>query len=274
MTAYAEIIGDPIDQSQSGLIHRYWLRKLAMGGDSRSQLVSRGELATYLEERRTDPDWLGCNVTMPHKEAVVELVDCLTVSAKQIGAVNLIVRKGEKLVGSNCDASGFMTPILDRLDHFPKRRAAIFGSGGAARAIALALADAGFVLEIFNRDPARARQLAKGLGSQHKHRDFAFMGSEEARHIFGLLVNSTPLGMKSMPDPCIDLRILAPGATVYDLVYNPLETHLLKAARTAGFRTITGLEMLISQAAISFEALFGPPAPREFDEQLRWLLTP
>ena len=286
--AYAEVIGDPIAQSKSPAIHNYWLGKLGLDAEYRACHVTAGGLADYLATRREDPDWRGCNVTMPHKQAVIPLLDRLEIGAEMVGAVNTITprRKAGRetmLIGSNTDVAGFLEPILPMLDQ-PHlfRMARVLGTGGAARAIIAALAEHGIVIVLAGRDPAKARALLDEIDPEGEHHvvdlahfadetDFAF---DDRQGCFDLVINASPLGMVGQPPLAFHLSHVPPGSVVYDIVTAPLETPLLKEARAAGFRTVDGLAMLIGQAAAAFEKFFGQPPPRDDgDAELRALLT-
>ncbi len=280
---YAEVIGDPIAQSKSPTIHKFWLGQLGLAADYRACHVAAGGLADYFSVRRKDPDWRGCNITMPHKQAAIALVDRLDPLAARIGAINTVVRspRGE-LTGYNTDAAGFLEPLLPLLaETHLWRTARIVGAGGATRAIIAALADKGFTLVLAARDSARARALLDELAPEGEHHtpplshfaaqtDFAF---DDREHLLDLVVNASPLGMAGQPPLQFDLSHVPPRSTVYDIVTNPVETPLLAAARAAGLPTIDGLAMLIGQAAVAFEKFFGAPAPRQDDAELRDLLT-
>lgn len=283
MTAYAEVIGDPIAQSKSPAIHGYWLRKLGVAAEYRACHVTSDGLAQYLAERREDPDWRGCNVTMPHKQAIVSLLDRLEIGAEMIGAVNTVVpRRQTVLIGSNTDGAGFLEPLREELakPHL-FRMARVLGTGGAARAIVAALAEEGVVVVLAGRDPAKARALLDEIDPEGEHHavdiaefagptDFAF---DDRAGCFDLIVNASPLGMAGQPPLNFDFSHAPPGSVVYDIVTHPVETDFLKAARAAGFRTIDGLSMLIGQAAIAFEKFFDVAPPREDgDAELRRLL--
>jgi shikimate dehydrogenase len=281
-TPFAEVIGDPIAQSKSPTIHGYWLGKLGIGADYRACHVSSDGLADYLVARRADPAWRGCNVTMPHKQAVIALLDRLDPQAGRIGAVNTIVREGEELVGYNTDVAGFLEPLRGRLakKHL-FRMARVLGTGGAARAIVAALADEGFVIVLAGRDPAKAQRLLGELASGEHHApplnhfaeptDFAFDDREDC---LDLIVNASPLGMTGQPPLVFDFSHAPPGSVVYDIVTTPADTAFLEAARASGFDTIDGLAMLIGQAAAAFEKFFGAAPPRgDGDAELRALLV-
>ncbi|OHD07393.1 shikimate dehydrogenase [Sphingopyxis sp. RIFCSPHIGHO2_12_FULL_65_19] len=265
---YADVIGDPIAQSKSPLIHGFWLRSLGLAGDYRRAHVTPEELAAYIARRRSDPDWRGCNVTMPHKGAVMELVDDPGNIRGTIGAMNTIVRqKDGSLIGTNTDAAGFYSPLAELdLDGAP---VAVVGAGGAARAVLFALARANVgSVTILNRSPLKAMGLLATFGLKGE-----VVALDAQLPPVALLVNSSSLGMKGQPPLDIDLAPLPDGAIVYDLVYSPLQTGLLKAAEARGLDTVDGLDMLIGQAALAFELFFGASPPEGRDEELRALLT-
>ena len=279
---YAEVIGDPIAQSKSPAIHGHWLREAGITADYRAHRVTSAGLAGYLAARRADDAWRGCNVTMPHKQAIIPLLDRLDPAALRIGAVNTVVREGTKLVGYNTDAAGFLEPLRHELagDHL-FRMARVLGTGGAARAIVTALAGEGMVIVLAGRDPAKARALLDELDPGGEHHavdiahfadttDFAF---DDRESCLDLIVNASPLGMTGQPALAFDLSHVPPGSIVYDIVTHPLDTPLLRAARAAGFRTVDGLAMLIGQAAAAFEKFYGQKPPRDQgDKALRALI--
>jgi shikimate dehydrogenase len=280
-TSYAEVIGDPVAHSKSPMIHLFWLDRLGVGTDYRKTKVEAAGLEDFLARRRADPDWLGCNVTIPHKQAVGAHLDRLDPAAEKIGAVNMIVREGGELVGYNSDAAGFLEPLRPLLSQRHLfRMARIIGAGGAARAVAHALWRHGFTIVIIARDPAKAEALRSQFDPAHSYvgaladfavpTDFAFDSREG---ILDLVVNTTSLGMEGQPPLQLDFSHVPPGAIIYDVVYAPLETPLLAEARSRGLRTVDGLEMLVGQAAIAFEKFFGHPAPRQHDAELRAIFT-
>ncbi|WP_404710995.1 shikimate dehydrogenase family protein [Sphingomonas sp. MMS24-J13] len=282
MTApYAEVIGDPIAQSKSPLIHKFWLDRLGLSGDYARRLVAPADLAAYLTERRGDPAWRGCNVTIPHKQLVLPLIDRLDPLAERIGAANIVVREGDVLIGHNSDAPGFLEPLKPWLaERHLLRTARIIGTGGAARAIAHALWDEGFTLVFIARDSAKAELLANEFDRSHAHVGPLSALAEPLTFDWGdtderldLVVNATSLGMTGQPPLAIDFSNVPPGAIVYDAVYAPLETPLLAAARERGHPVVDGLRMLVGQARIAFEHFFGATPPADADADLRALLT-
>jgi shikimate dehydrogenase len=280
---YAEVIGDPIAQSKSPKIHGFWLAKLGIDADYRACHVTPDQLPAYLAARRADPLWRGCNVTMPHKQAIIPLLDRIDPPAGEIGAVNTVRNEaGGGLSGTNTDASGFLEPLkrdLEQSHYF--RMARIIGTGGAARAIITALANQGFTLVVAGRDPGKARALLDELAPKGEHHaaplahfaeptDFAF---DDREGCLDLIVNATSLGMEGQPPLPFDWSHAPPRSIAYDIVTVPLDTPLLQTARAAGHRTIDGLSMLIGQAAVAFERFFGVAPPREHDAELRTILT-
>ncbi|RYD45266.1 MAG: shikimate dehydrogenase [Sphingomonadales bacterium] len=267
-TAYAEVIGDPIAQSKSPLIHKFWLDALGIAGDYRRAHIKPEALPAYIVERREDSDWRGCNVTMPHKAAVMDLVDDPGDIRGTIGAMNTVVRQPDgSLIGTNTDAAGFYAPLAELdLEGAP---VAVIGAGGAARAVLFALARAHVgPVTIFNRSPLKAMGLLATFGLKG---NVAQLDAQLPP--VSLLVNSSSLGMKGQPPLDLDLSSLPEDAIVYDLVYSPLQTGLLKAAEARGLDTVDGLDMLIGQAALAFELFFGKSPPEGRDEELRALLT-
>ena len=278
---YAEVIGDPIAQSKSPAIHGFWLARLGIDADYRASRVEPGHVAAYLKARRDDPAWRGCNVTMPHKQAVIPHLDRLDPLAASVGAVNTIVSERRELVGYNTDVPGFLEPLrslLDQTHYF--RMARVLGTGGAARAIVKGLADEKLVVVLAGRDVLKARALLDELDPQGEHHaidiahfagptDFAFDDREQC---LDLVVNASSLGMSSHPPLTFDLSHAPPGSIFYDIVTSPLDTAFLQAARAAGFPTIDGLSMLIGQADHAFRRFFGALPPRDADAELRAML--
>jgi shikimate dehydrogenase len=271
---FAEVIGDPIAQSKSPLIHKYWLDQLDIGGDYVRTCVPANELASFLDVRRSDPDWRGCNVTIPHKQSVIPLVDRLDAGPEAIGAVNCVVPEDGALVGYNTDIDG-IAAALDSTE-LGGRKAALIGAGGAARAVISYLASRGVGrIALVARNPERAetlRTLAPCLDAHvfaFDHVDAAFDGA-------AAIINASPLGMAgSHPMPQFVLDAVwshAAATTVFDLVTTPAETEFVSAGAAGGGHPVDGLTMLVGQAARAFELFFGAPAPPP-DQALRDLLT-
>lgn len=273
---YAEVIGDPVAHSKSPAIHKFWLEKLGLEGDYRATRVAKGQLPEYFEARRADPDWRGCNVTMPHKLGVAAFLDCIDPSADWAGSVNCVSWQGNELVGCNTDSSGIASAIEGaRLEG---AAVVIIGAGGAARTAWWSMdSEAVGETRLIARDPAQAdRLLAAPKTTSMKGRYFAFEEAQDAFSGAALILNTTPLGMtgfSAMPQTILEAipqsRI---DALVADMVYHPLYTAFLSAARSFGRKTSDGLDMLVGQARDSFGHFF-PVDPPSDDSDLRALLT-
>ncbi|MGI4730386.1 MAG: shikimate dehydrogenase family protein [Janthinobacterium lividum] len=265
---YAEVIGDPIAHSKSPLIHRFWLEALGIDADYRATHVLPGQLGAYIANRRDDPAWRGCNVTLPHKLAVLDHVGDPGSVRATIGASNCVFRgEGDAWIATNTDAAGFYAPIAELdLDGAP---VAVVGTGGAARAVLFALARMGAgPVTIMARNPLKAAGLLATFGLKG---DVVTLNAPVPP--VALLVNASSLGMTGQPPLTLDLAPLPDDGVVYDLVYAPVETPLLAAARARDLGVVDGLDMLIGQAAAAFELFFAAAPPRERDEELRALLT-
>ena len=264
----AEVIGDPIAHSKSPLIHRFWLEALGLEGDYGATRVAADDLGGFFAERLADPAWRGCNVTIPHKLAVMAHVADPGDVRGSIGAMNTVLRQPDgTLIGTNTDAAGFYAPLAEH--DLAGAPVAVVGAGGGARAVLFALARAGVgPVTLLNRSPLKAAGLLALFGLKGD-----VVPLDAPLPDVALLVNASPLGMAGQPPLVLDLEPLAEDAVVYDIVYAPLETPLLAAARARGLEVVDGLEMLIGQAALAFELFFGAAPPRERDPELRELLT-
>lgn len=254
----AGVIGWPVAHSRSPRLHGYWLRRHDIDGAYVPLPVRPEHFAAAL---RMLPvlGFAGVNVTVPHKEEALAVVDRVSAEARRIGAVNtVVVALGGMLEGRNTDGLGFVENLLASVRGWnpASSPAAIIGAGGAARAIAAALLDAGAPeLRVVNRTTVRAERLAADLGGHvavHGWGDRA-----EALADAALLVNATSLGMVGQPPLDLPLDRLPPAAIVNDIVYSPLETRLLAAARARGNTAVDGLGMLLHQARPGFSAWFG-----------------
>ena len=264
---FAEVIGDPIAHSKSPLIHSFWLRKLGIKSSYIARHVHPEALASYIKSASADPQWRGCNVTIPHKISVMDLVDDPGAVRASIGAMNTVLRQPDgRLIGTNTDTAGFFSPIAEV--SLEGAAVVVVGTGGAAHAVLFALARARVSdVTLIARSPLKgAALLARfGLSGQVKPIDAAIPPAV-------LLVNATSLGMQGQAAYIPDMSALPDDALVYDLVYAPLQTPLLAAARARNLDIVDGLEMLMGQAALAFELFFGQSAPREYDTELRTLL--
>lgn len=273
---YAEVIGDPIGHSKSPTIHKFWLSKLGIEGDYRPVHLLGTELEAYFASRRNDRYWRGCNVTVPHKQAVIGFTESLSEIAREVGAVNLVTPARGILNGHNSDVDGIIDAVAPAIPAGSRvGRACLIGSGGAALAALASFRRLGIRevgINVRNRQKGRDMLAAAGFAGRVGEIDDA-----ENVTSAGLIVNATILGMAgqaAMPESLLQwLGLAAEKAIVLDMVYAPLETGLLRAARRDRLVAVDGLAMLIGQAASAFEHFFGAPAPREHDAELRALLT-
>ena len=234
---YAEVIGDPIAHSKSPVIHNFWLEELGIDAEYRKTHVTREQLAGYFLQRRADPDWLGCNITIPHKIAALDYVDDPGGVRERIGAINTVAcETGGPLIGTNTDAGGFLQPLLAR--GWQGTRAILAGTGGAAQAIGFALRSVGVTdLTIIARDAGKGQALLGKLGVDGLVRAF-----DAPLPAADLLVNATSLGMSGQPPYTPDLVALPASAMVYDIVYAPWRRRCSLLRARAGWRFWTGLK--------------------------------
>jgi shikimate dehydrogenase len=252
------VIGWPVAHSRSPVIHRYWLKLYGLDGAYEQEAVRPEEIEDFLHSLG-QRGYEGANVTLPHKEAALAGADRPDAAATAIGAANTLWLDDKGLLhASNTDAYGFMTHLSAEAPDWNKgkRPVMVLGAGGAARAILHGLLEAGASkILLANRTEDRAKALAQSFGSRVSlipwgDRNRALAGC-------GLLVNATSLGMTGKPPLDLDLSALPLDATVADIVYSPLQTPLLAAAKARGNRTVDGLGMLLHQAVPGFERWFG-----------------
>jgi shikimate dehydrogenase len=271
MRPYAEVIGDPIAHSKSPALHGFWLQGLGLNCDYRATQIRRDQLGEYFEERRRDPTWRGCNLTAPLKEEAITFLDGLSEAAKAIGAVNIVHRNNGLLIGDNSDVDGIRAALPREL--VEGRAVAIIGAGGAARAALHHLIKSGAKkVRIVTRRPARKLAIACDGNCRIKLRSIADPSCLARANLF---VNASPLGMAHAPMPGHLLKAISQKrqGTVFDMVYEPLATELLRTAKQSGLQTVDGLTMLIGQADKSFQCFFGVSPPRARDRELRDLLA-
>ena len=262
----AGVIGSPVAHSRSPALHTYWLRKLGLPGHYVPMDVAHEDLADAL---RVLPrlGFVGVNVTIPHKEAALGLADLATDRAALIGAANtLIFRTDGKIHADNTDGYGFVENLRQNAPHWDPAAgpAAVFGAGGAARAVIASLLEAGIPeIRLANRTRTRAEALRSDFGTRLTVFDLVQAGPMLSGA--ALVVNASALGMTGKGEFRVPLDDLSPNAVVTDLVYTPLRTRLLEAAASVGCTTVDGLGMLIYQAVPAFERWFGmrPPVDEE-----------
>jgi shikimate dehydrogenase len=267
------LIGCPVEHSLSPALHRAALQACGLQGSYSLFTVPRDDILgiiTLFDKVRSG-ELTGLNITAPHKHVTIPLLDELTPRARAIGAVNTIYLKDNRLVGDNTDAPGFITDLNKFLNgasaHGPimdgslQKAALILGAGGAARAAAYALTNAGWMVTIAARRVEPAREFAN---SQLRVVQYDARQLIPLLSTFRLIVNTTPVG--TFPNinetPWIDGLAFPKAAVLYDLTYNPRETKLVKQARAAGLRASTGMGMLVEQAALAFQLWTGQDIPR------------
>jgi shikimate dehydrogenase len=252
------VIGWPVEHSRSPSIHRYWLAQYGIDGAYEKEAVRPEDLASFLGSLEKH-GYIGANVTLPHKEAALRLAAVADEAARAIGAANTLwLDQAGRLCAGNTDAYGFITNLEAEAPDWNegRRLAIVLGAGGAARAILHGLLSEGAAsIIVSNRTRGRAEELAKTFGPSVTVVDWA--DRESALDGAGLLVNTTSLGMTGKEALELDLAAFPADAVVADIVYSPLETNLMAAARARGNRTVDGLGMLLYQAVPGFERWFG-----------------
>jgi len=251
------VIGWPISHSRSPLIHSYWLAELGLTGSYVRHGVEPEQLDAFLRNL-ADHGFVGCNVTLPHKEAAFAAMDEVDDTAVVLRAVNTIWLENGRLCGSNTDVYGFLANLDASAPGWDAnaKTAVVLGAGGAARAIVYGLKARGFDrIQVVNRTLSRAEKIAEEFGRNVTAKDWN--ATESFAADTGLLVNTTSLGMTGQPPLEVNLESLPDTCVVTDIVYAPLITNLLLDAREQGLKTVDGLGMLLHQAVPGFEKWFG-----------------
>jgi shikimate dehydrogenase len=270
-TRLAGLLGWPVSHSRSPRLHGIWLARHGIDGAYVPLPVAPERFPTAMRAL-ADLGFRGANVTIPHKEAALAACDMVEEEARRIGAVNtLVFHEDGRIEGWNTDGWGFLESLAEQAPEFHVKQgpAVILGAGGGARAVAHALLSAGCPrLTLVNRSAARTEALAAELSARGAAVEVATAPPLEGA---ALLVNTTSQGMQGQPPLAIDLAPLPAGAVVADIVYVPLETPLLAAARTRGLKGVDGLGMLLHQGRRGFQAWFG--AMPAVDAELRALIA-
>jgi shikimate dehydrogenase len=264
------VVGWPVEHSRSPLIHGHWLAKYGIDGSYGKVAVPPDQAGTFLRSLPAQ-GLVGCNVTLPHKEIAFAVADEKRPAAAAVGAANTLWLEGGRLVADNTDGYGFIHNLRATVPGVDVAGAVVvvLGAGGAARAVVHALLAHGVAeVRIVNRTQPRAETLAEHFGSKVKA--YAWQERTMCASGAGLLVNTTTLGMSGAPPLDLDVAALNPGSIVADIVYVPLVTPLLAAARARNLATVDGLGMLLHQAVPGFEKWFG--VRPEVTQELRALL--
>lgn len=266
-TRVCGVIGDPIEHTMSPAMHNAAFEEMGMDYRYVPFRVRKEELGKAIDGMRA-LNLRGLNVTIPHKVAIIPFLDKLDIMAERVDAVNTVVNDDGVLTGYNTDAAGFLQALSERGVEPEGKNVVILGAGGASRAISFILAERGANLVILNRrlELDWAEELARRISQtfdgevralelSEKHLSLALEGAE-------VLVNATSVGMNPEAEATpVPARLLKPGLAVFDIVYNPIQTRLLREADEAGARTISGIDMLVWQGALSFEKWTGRKAP-------------
>jgi shikimate dehydrogenase len=250
------VIGWPVEHSRSPLIHNYWLKRYGIAGEYRREAVRKEDFTAFIATLAAR-GYGGANVTVPHKEAALALSQP-DERARAVGAVNTLWREGDVLRSTNTDVEGFLDNLDARAPHWDREAATalILGAGGAARAVIYGLLSRGVErIVVANRTRSRAETLRASFGQHVRVADWARLEAELADA--AVLVNTTTLGMHGQPALALDLERLPGHAIVADIVYVPVVTPLLGAAKARGLATADGLGMLLHQAVRGFALWFG-----------------
>lgn len=253
----AGVMGWPVAHSRSPRLHGYWLKLYGIDGSYVHLPVPPEDLPAALAKLATE-GFAGANLTVPHKEAALTLVDEIAPEAARIGAINTVFVRDGRLTGTNTDAYGFIAALRGAAtDYDPKDHpAVVIGAGGAARAVCYALQEAGCPeIRLVNRTPERAENLARNFGAPVTA--VTWENRNQVLENTGVLINTTTMGMTGNPPLELSLERLPVAAVVNDIVYTPLETPLLAEARRRGHTVVDGLGMLLYQAQAGFEGWFG-----------------
>lgn len=251
------IIGWPIEHSRSPLIHQTWLAHYGLQGSYTRQAVKPDDVAAFLSSLK-EQNFVGCNVTVPHKEAAFEAADVRHPAAQAVGAANTLWIEDGQLHATNTDTYGFMAYLEQKAPTWSDNsgKVVVFGAGGAARGIIFGLREAGHRhLHLINRTQQRALEVRAHFGDGVEV--VAWDNRADAIKDAQLIINTTSLGMNSKGSLDLDLSTVHLNCIVCDIVYTPLETELLAAAKQRGLQTVDGLGMLLHQAVPGFEKWFG-----------------
>lgn len=264
-TVICGIIGDPVEHSMSPIIQNAAFRALGLDYFYIPFRVNKEELPSAIQGIRA-LNIHGINVTIPHKASVLSLLDRVDNLASTIGAVNTILNSNGFLTGYNTDAEGFIRPLIEKGISITGKKVLIIGAGGAAKAIAFTLVEHGALITIINRSREKANVLAKQLGIQFTvNVETLVLNNDNLENALSsayMLVNATSIGMVTNESP-VPSQFLRNDLFVYDIVYNPLETRLLREAKATGASIMRGADMLAWQGGLAFEKWTGHKAPIE-----------
>jgi shikimate dehydrogenase len=266
-TKLCGVIGDPIEHTMSPPMHNAAFIHMGLDYVYVSFHVKEAELGKAIDDMRA-LNIRGLNITLPHKVAIIPLLDKLDPLAEKIGAVNTVTNDYGMLEGSNTDASGFLQALLERGVEPKEKKVVVLGAGGASRAISFILAERGAHLVIVNRHLERAEKLGSKLSTtfnkEVKTLELTASNLAQVLDEADILVNTTSVGMSpNTNETPVPSDLLKAGLTVVDIVYNPIKTRLLRESEKAGAKTISGVDMFVWQGALAFERWLNVKAPLE-----------
>lgn len=272
MEKHFAVIGDPIQHSLSPVMHQAGYEALGIDAKYYRFQVAPSRLPEAVEGLCA-LGFSGWNVTIPHKECIMPLLDTLTPQARRAGAVNTVKIQEGRRIGHNTDGDGFVRSVETALRGSKGKKAVLLGAGGASKGIALALAEQGMDIRILNRTPEKAEALAEVIRGEGGRADSGALATGEWLKDVDLLVQTTSVGLHGEPFP-FSLRGICKQALVVDIIFNPRETAFLQEARELGCRSLNGLGMLLYQGALAWEFWLGGQAPVEamrqaLEKQLR-----
>jgi shikimate dehydrogenase len=275
------VMGSPVTHSLSPVMHNAAIAVLGLDYVYVPLPVAIADLATAVNGLKAIGAVQGFNLTIPHKQEIIPLLDSVSDTARAVGAVNTVKREGDNWIGTNTDIAGFLVPLLKLERNWQNTEALVLGCGGAAKAVVAACAQLGCaVVHVVGRDRAKLERFEREISPHFNKLDLRvheWSSLSGLLEIAGIVINTTPIGMSSgmasNPDTPIgntQMQLIPLGAIAYDLVYTPRPTQFLKLATAQGLVAIDGLEMLLHQGAIALEFWLGRQAPIEVMQQALW----
>lgn len=257
MGEWLGVIGDPIEHSLSPIMHRKWFADFGWSHHYQAFRVKRDDLKQAVDGLRA-LGAKGFNVTIPHKVAIMPLLDEIDDEARALGAVNTVIQADGRLLGTNTDGLGFIESLKEKNVSYAGADVLILGAGGAARAVGLSLARHAGRVDVAGRTLEKAEALAHDIAKTTASAAYTLERAAARLDGYRLIINATPVGMTPNIDAApLSLERISDQATCIDLIYRPLETRFMKEARQKGARVLNGLPMLIHQGALAFERWFG-----------------
>ncbi len=256
------VIGNPVQHSLSPALHNYVFQSLGMDAEYSVQKVQKTQLSSIIQELKTGK-LDGINITIPHKESIIPYLDNVNVRANAIGAVNVISRTGKTLIGNNTDWFGFLKALEKNSINVEGREIILLGAGGSSKAVNFALTQLGVSkIYLLNRSVEKAEMMSDDLVTPHP-----LSMAEDLIHSNSIIINTTSVGMQTSKSP-VDLGLLHKHQIIIDIIYNPLETPLIKFGKKIGAKTMNGLDMFICQGLASLDLWFGEDISKQVNFNL------